>query len=1206
MTRMMDRAPSVPSDFDRRTRRGRARKSSRLRTRLHPDLESLEHRIVLSTINWSTSAASTGGNWDTPGNWVGGVVPGASDTAVIKGLTSPGIVSLSSGNSDSVGALTTDSSTTLTVVSGSLTLSTGNSSTLGGPVVIDQGATLSANSGAYVTVQPNVTITDNGALNFASGDIVTLQSQYGSSTPIVVGGTMNAAGTTFNNSGSYNNGTISVNSGGHMLASGSSFNISSISLNNTSILNSGDWTSNTFNLPIFVPYNDVQYLTGNTAFQDININGGTLASGTLNLNVIGTNISSIRYVFPASFTIASGATLNIAASLPVLIQPNVTITDNGALNFASGDIVTLPSLYGSSTPIIVGGTMNAVGTTFNNSGGYNNGTITVNSGGHMLASGSSFNISSISLSNTSILNSGDWTSNTFNLPIFVPYNDVQYLTSNTAFQDININGGTLASGTLNLNVIGTNISSIRYVFPASFTIASGATLNIAASLPVLIQPNVTIADNGTLKFASGDIVTLPSLYGSTTPIIVGGTMNAAGTTFNNSGSYNNGTISVNSGGHMLASGSSFNISSISLNNTSILNSGDWTSNTFNLPIFVPYNDVPLLAGNTLPQSININGETMTGSALILGPLAGNPPSLQFVFAGNFTIAPGATVDVMANTNVAIDPNVSINDNGTLTFTTGDVVTFQSLYGSSSPIVVTGTLSASGTTFNNGGSYNNGSISANSGAQVNITNSLIGIANVYLYSASNDTLEVDVMNTNLNVNSGAAPLAISSNDFSSGTVVAAGDPNATINMTSNYWGSINTTLIAGKITDHTDNSNLPTVNFTPFLTQSTPPGAVTTIVASSTSATFSTKSAQTVTLSASVTSGANKVNEGTVTFIVVSGINIVGNPVSNVSVSSGTATTSFQIPPGTKAGQDTIVAIYNGDANFMGSTDTSHSVAINPAATKTVAKTASTTFSTSAVFVTLSAAVTSTAGTVSEGSVTFTLYTSTGTQVGQPAVGNVSNNTATTQYELPAGTAGGVYTIKANYNGTGDYSISTDSAHKLTVKVATTTTAAVNKSATYSASTQTVLLTASVKSTAGTVNEGSVTFTVLNGTQVVGTATKGNVNNGTASVNYNLPAGLAVGTYKIEAVFGTTADFKTSTNGSKQTLTITAAPALVTLGPPAGSLASSSGQASQITVGGAPDLDFLIGLALEQLGANRGSSTQMAETGRADRISSTSC
>ena len=45
-------------------------------------------------------------------------------------------------------------------------------------------------------------------------------------------------------------------------------------------MNSGDLTGNTFNLPISLPYGDVQYLGSNASFQQIQINAGTISSGT--------------------------------------------------------------------------------------------------------------------------------------------------------------------------------------------------------------------------------------------------------------------------------------------------------------------------------------------------------------------------------------------------------------------------------------------------------------------------------------------------------------------------------------------------------------------------------------------------------------------------------------------------------------------------------------------------------------------------------------------------------------------------------------------------------------------------------------------------------------------------------------------------------------------------------------------------------------
>ena len=104
--------------------------------------------------------------------------------------------------------------------------------------------------------------------------------------------------------------------------------------------------------------------------------------------------------------------------------------------------------------------------------------------------------------------------------------------------------------------------------------------------------------------------------------------------------------------------------------------------------------------------------------------------------------------------------------------------------------------------------------------------------------------------------------------------------------------------------------------------------------------------------------------------------------------------------------------------------------------------------------------------------------------------NVVDGAADANYTLPAGTPVGTYTIKAAYDGTAHYTGFIDSAHQLTVTAATavaTSIAASNTSVAFSASSQAVTLNASVTSAAGMVNAGTVTFTLLSGTTVVGTS-----------------------------------------------------------------------------------------------------------------------
>ena len=75
------------------------------------------------------------------------------------------------------------------------------------------------------------------------------------------------------------------------------------------------------------------------------------------------------------------------------------------------------------------------------------------------------------------------------------------------------------------------------------------------------------------------------------------------------------------------------------------------------------------------------------------------------------------------------------------------------------------------------------------------------------------------------------------------------------------------------------------------------------------------------------------------------------------------------------------------------------------------------------------------------------------------------------------------------------------------------------------------LDATVTSPAGVVDEGTETFTILNGTTVVGTPVTVNVSAGAASASYVLPAGTAAGTYIIQAVYNGTPDFDGSSDAS---------------------------------------------------------------------------
>jgi len=130
--------------IDKSTSRQRRSVDRRWAMSLRPLIESREDRFVRSTIMRNTTAAPTGGDWDKPGNWVGGVVPTASDNAVIN-LTGSGTITHSTDASDAALSLTTNGNTALSIGSGSIAIGSGSSSL--GSVTISAGASLSVGSG---------------------------------------------------------------------------------------------------------------------------------------------------------------------------------------------------------------------------------------------------------------------------------------------------------------------------------------------------------------------------------------------------------------------------------------------------------------------------------------------------------------------------------------------------------------------------------------------------------------------------------------------------------------------------------------------------------------------------------------------------------------------------------------------------------------------------------------------------------------------------------------------------------------------------------------------------------------------------------------------------------------------------------------------------------------------------------------------------
>ena len=159
----------------------------------------------------------------------------------------------------------------------------------------------------------------------------------------------------------------------------------------------------------------------------------------------------------------------------------------------------------------------------------------------------------------------------------------------------------------------------------------------------------------------------------------------------------------------------------------------------------------------------------------------------------------------------------------------------------------------------------------------------------------------------------------------------------------------------------------------------------------------------------------------------------------------------------------------------------------------------------------------------------------------------------------------VLSAPGSYTVTATSSSLTPAIATVTVNPAATTIAASPAASSYSPSPGSATLAALVTSTSGTVNAGTVTFTVLSGSTPIGSSvTSGAVANGSASAVYTLPAATATGTYTINAVYNAGGTFATSTD-SAHALTVAKASATITLASLAQTYTGSALSATATTV-----------------------------------------
>jgi hypothetical protein len=750
------------------------------------------------------------------------------------------------------------------------------------------------------------------------------------------------------------------------------------------------------------------------------------------------------------------------------------------------------------------------------------------------------------------------------------------------------------TGVLTVNPAATNVTVSNLSGAAGQTITLSATVT-SPNGGLVNEGNITFAV-GSLAPVTGKVVngkatatlTLPNPFAAgqyTIAASYADTLNA-NNTINYSSSTGNGSLAVG------AIATTTTITSTSV--TATFNSTTAQTVTLTASVApatgpaVNEGNVTFTVGNLTASGAVQNGVATATLNLAAGFPAGTydivanyvdatNPNGTVNFAGSTNTVTGGLVVTAATSSTAVS-NVSANYNSgtqsvsltaTVTSPNGGTVNEGNVTFKVGTLSVTGAVSATGVataTLNLPTAFAAGqySISASFVDATNANNTVN-----FAPSSGKGTLTINSSVTATNVsnvgatfnssNSQKVTLTANVTSTTGGTVnegnvvfTIAGIGNVTASVNSSGLASTTLTLpantAAGPYTITATYTDVTNANATVNFSTSTGSGTLTIASASTAtvttstavSSTYNSSTAQTVTLTASVTSpNGGTVNEGAVTF-TVGGLTAIGN------VSGGTATATLTVPSGFAAGAYSIAASYadsknaNNVLNYTASTaTTSATLTVNAANTSTSVQNVSTTFNSGTQTVTLTATVSSpNGGTVNEGTVTFTVGTLSSVS------GTVdSTSTATATIALPAGFALGKYTINASYvdgnntNGTINYSPSTALPGTLTVSLAGTKVSVTNVSATFnSANSQTVTLTANVTSpTGGTVNEGSITFSVGNLAPQQATVNT----SGQASVTLTLPAGFAAGNYAINASFtDSTGNFG---NGSSTgTLTIGAA------------------------------------------------------------------
>jgi hypothetical protein len=652
--------------------------------RFRPVLETLEGRVLPSTVTWTNAA---GGDWDTPSNWSSGSIPTAADDVQI--LTAGITVTHSASRNDFVHSLNSKAAVTLS--SGQLYLATPST------VV----ALTMSGSGGTIDGPGNLTIT--GMLTWTAGTMAG-------------NGTTNAnGGITLNGNGQSASETLSsrrLSNAGNAVWTGS----------NSLVLSNGAIFNNLLNAT-FTVQND-QTISGSGVFNNFGTfmkatGGGTttisaqfnnlgtvkLTSGSLDLKGASTStgkltltaVDALKFEGPTRLS----ATSSISGAGSVVFNPTIG-TSNGP---SVANVLGTYNVTGSTTvaggTVNFAGTLNSVGTQLTISGGTANFLR-----GFTTSAPKQVTIGSTSSGATASFSAG-FSSQTLTLtgPSFQSGTTLTCAGSITVTNALNWGGPSSITG------------------PGSVTVAVGATLtlsgdNTTKTLDGMIFNNAGMANwTGTddLNFKDGALFN--NLTGATFNAENDQQISGDGTgTFNNQGtfskSFTTNTTTINT--------AFVNSGSVKVNDgTVVLGGGVRGGGSYSLV-------APTSMLNIGPQPNIIGKITGAGSVTFMGNFSFNSPVpfddvvLPYAITGTTTVNSEANVEFLAGASTG-----GFTNDGTVTVAAGITLAVGGEYTQTggTTLLDGGTLQANDVNINGGNLSGVGTISAN----VNVSSS--GILNV---------------------------------------------------------------------------------------------------------------------------------------------------------------------------------------------------------------------------------------------------------------------------------------------------------------------------------------------------------------------------------------------------------------------------------------------------------------------------------------------